>query len=172
MPEPGKTCDEPGCKNSAVVHLTQVVNNKISTHHLCQACATAKGINTAKPTSSFALSDFLAQLGETGQTETSTETFEPCDFCGLTFPTFKETGRLGCSHCYSSFEKGLRRLLTRIHGGSQHVGKVYLPPNPTATDLEKRLDALRRRLNRAVDSEDFERAAVLRDQIRALEPAG
>ena len=172
MPEPGKLCDEPGCKNPAVVHLTQVVNNKISTHHLCEACAAEKGINTTKPTSSFALSDFLAQLGEAGQSPGGEEALGACEFCGLTFAGFKESGRLGCSHCYSSFEKGLRRLLVRIHGASQHVGKVYLPPNPTATDLEKRLDALRRRLNRAVESEDFERAAVLRDQIRALEPAG
>ena len=172
MPEPGKRCDEPGCKQPAVVHLTQVVNNKISTHHLCEGCANAKGISTAQPTSSFALSDFLAQLGEAGQGEVAEQETEPCGFCGLTFATFKETGRLGCSHCYATFEKGLRRLLTRIHGASQHVGKVYLPPNPTATDLEKRLDALKRRLNRAVASEDFERAALLRDQIRALEPAG
>ena len=172
MPDTGKTCDEPGCKNPAVVHLTQVVDNKISTHHLCENCAELKGINTAKPTSSFALSDFLAQLGEAGSPAGEPVSSEPCSFCGLTFATFKDTGRLGCPHCYTSFEKSLRRLLNRIHGGSQHTGKVYLPPNPTATDLDKRLDALRRRLQRAVDSEDFERAALLRDQIRDLEPAG
>jgi len=49
------------------------------------------------------------------------------------------------------------------------VGKVYLPPDPSATDLQKRLDTLRRKLERAVQSEDFERAAVLRDEIRELE---
>ena len=58
-----------------------------------------------------------------------------------------------------------------MHGGTQHVGKVYLPPDPTASEMEKRLEGLRRRLTRAIESEDFERAAELRDQIRALEPA-
>jgi protein-arginine kinase activator protein McsA len=52
------------------------------------------------------------------------------------------------------------------------VGKVYLPPDPTATDLEKQVEVLRHKLQRAVDSEDFERAAGLRDKIRAMEPAG
>jgi protein-arginine kinase activator protein McsA len=50
------------------------------------------------------------------------------------------------------------------------VGKVYLPPDPTATEKEKRLEGLRRKLDRAVAAENFERAAELRDEIRALEP--
>jgi protein-arginine kinase activator protein McsA len=52
------------------------------------------------------------------------------------------------------------------------VGKVYLPPDPTASEMEKRVEALRRKLERAVAAEDFERAAELRDEIRSLEPTG
>ena len=37
--------------------------------------------------------------------------------------------------------------------------------------MEKRLDGLRRKLDRAIEAEDFERAAEVRDQIRSLEPA-
>jgi protein arginine kinase activator len=61
-------------------------------------------------------------------------------------------------------------LLRRIHGGTQHMGKVYLPPDPTASEMEKRLEGLRRKLERAVDAEDFERAAEIRDEIRSMEP--
>ena len=93
-----------------------------------------------------------------------------CQFCGLSFADFRETGRLGCPHCYSTFEPHLRGLLRRIHGATQHIGKIYLPPDPTQSEREKRLEGLRRKLARAVDAEDFERAAELRDQIRALEP--
>ena len=94
------------------------------------------------------------------------------DFCGLSFAGFRESGRLGCPHCYATFEGHLRGLLRRIHGATQHIGKVYLPPDPSQSEREKRLEGLRRKLSRAVDSEDFERAAQLRDQIRALEPVG
>ena len=63
------------------------------------------------------------------------------------------------------------QMTRRIHGGTNHVGKVYLPPDPTASERAKRLEALKRKLQRAVDREDFERAAELRDEIRAMEPA-
>ena len=171
MPDPDRICDGSGCGKPALVQLTQVVDNKTSTHYLCKACAEAKGIST-EPPPDFDVSDFLAQLGEGGPAQAGGAVVEPCTFCGLTLDGFKESGRLGCPHCYTSFESSLRRLLNRIHGASQHVGKVYLPPDPAAAQLGRRLDGLRRRLNRAVEAEDFERAAVLRDQIRELEPAG
>ena len=59
-----------------------------------------------------------------------------------------------------------------MHGSTQHVGKVYLPPDPAASEVEKQVEVLRHKLQRAVDSEDFERAAGLRDKIRGMEPAG
>ncbi len=173
MDESEKSCDEPGCTNPAVVHLTQVDNDEMSTHHLCDACAAEKGVSPPKPAGDFTLTDFLSQLGEgTGSSSSGKGTGEPCSFCGLRFALFKETGRLGCPHCYSSFDSHLRGLLRRVHGATQHVGKVYLPPNPSTTDVEKRVAGLRRRLTRAIQTEDFERAAALRDQIQSMEPAG
>ena len=165
-----KVCNNCG-SGDAVVHLTQIVNNEMSTYHLCEKCAAAKGLETGGEPSGFPLTDFLAQMGEE-LPERAEEDDLTCSFCGLTFSDFRETGRLGCPHCYVTFESHLRGLLRRIHGGTQHHGKVYLPPDPTATEREKRLEGLRRRLDRAVSAEDFERAAELRDQIRALEPAG
>ncbi|HEX9885478.1 MAG TPA: UvrB/UvrC motif-containing protein [Longimicrobiales bacterium] len=161
------TCDQCG-SGDAVIHLTQIVNNEMTNCHLCEQCAAAKGLETGETSASFPLTDFLAQMG--GEHEPATSQDEACPFCGLTFSDFRETGRLGCPHCYATFETHLRSLLRRIHGGTHHVGKVYLSPDPTATERESRLLGLRRKLERAVASEDFERAAHLRDQIRALEP--
>jgi protein arginine kinase activator len=70
-----------------------------------------------------------------------------------------------------TFESNLKTLLRRLHGGTQHVGKVYLPPDPTHAEQQERLAGLRRKLDRAVESEDFERAAQIRDLIRTLEGA-
>ncbi len=169
--ETGKVCDHCG-KAAAVVHLTQVVNNEAKTSHLCEACAAAKGIQTSVQPSNLHLADFLAKMGgdESLPTDAQEEVLT-CPFCGLTTQGFKEVGRLGCPQCYSTFESYLRGLLRRIHGGTQHVGKVYLPPDPTASEKQQRIEGLRRKLERAIESEDFERAAELRDQIRTLEPA-
>ncbi len=166
-----QSCDHCGA-DEAVVHLTQIVNNEMKTSHLCEKCAAAKGVESGEEPTNFALTGFLAQLTDAPGSEDPLEKFGPCSFCGLTFENFREAGRLGCPHCYTTYETYLRGLLRRVHGSTQHVGKVYLPPDPAASDLEKQVEALRHKLQRAVDSEDFERAAGLRDKIRGLEPAG
>ena len=170
--EPKQPCDQCGAAD-AVVHLTQIVSNEMRTSHLCEKCAAVKGVEGWKEEPpNFPLTGFLAQLTDAPGSQDPPETFGPCSFCGLTFDDFREAGRLGCPHCYTTFESYLRRLLRRVHGSTQHVGKVYLPPDPTSSDLEKQLEVLRHKLQRAVDAEDFERAAGLRDKIRGMEPAG
>lgn len=168
--EPLQRCDVCG-EADAVVRLTQIENNEMSTHHLCEKCAAAKGVESPEEPVHFPLAGFLAQLGEESEPALASDRETQCTFCGLTFVEFRETGRLGCPHCYTTFDTYLRGLLRRIHGSTQHVGKVYLPPDPTATDVERRLEGLRRKLQRAVETEDFERAAQLRDEIRTLEPS-
>jgi protein arginine kinase activator len=165
-----RPCDLCG-SGQAVVHLTQVVNNKMTTLHLCQRCAAEKGLQAVGSTGNLPLADFLAKMGGEATPSGGSQVEAVCPFCGISSADFREIGRLGCPHCYSTFEAHLRGLLRRIHGSTQHVGKVYLPPDPTVTEREKRLTALRQKLQRAVTLEDFERAAELRDQIRALEPA-
>jgi len=162
-------CDNCG-STEAVVHLTQIVNNQMSVHRLCERCAAEKGLETSPEPMSFPLTDFLAQMGKDTISDQE-PTGANCSFCGLTFAEFRETGRLGCPHCYETYASHLRKLLRRVHGGTQHVGKIYLPPDPSASELEKRIEGLRKKLHRAVETEDFERAAELRDEIRALEPA-
>ncbi len=171
--QPGKPCDNCG-EPGAVVHLTQVVNNETSTSHLCEKCAAEKGVQTSISVSSskLHLADFLAKMGgDESPSPDAPEENISCPFCGLSTTDFRDVGRLGCPQCYPTFEGYLRGLLRRIHGGTHHVGKVYLPPDPSVSDRERRLSALRKKLARAVESEDFERAANLRDEIRALEPA-
>lgn len=159
-------CDNCG-QNEAIIHLTQIVDNQMTTKHLCEGCAADKGLapNTAQV--SFPLTDFLTQMGRPAEAAVG-----PCPFCGLELDAFKKTGRLGCSHCWVSFESNLKGLVRRLHGGIQHVGKVYLPPNPTNAQEQERLAGLRRKLSKAVEHEDFERAAEIRDMIRTLEGAG
>ena len=164
---PDDLCDNCGSK-PATVNLTQIENNEMSSYHLCEDCAAQKGLEATTEPSSSPLPDFLAQIGDEPREEEDSD--NECSFCGLMFAAFRETGRLGCPHCYETFEAHLRRLLRRVHGGTKHVGKIYLPPDPTVSEIEKQMEALRRRLNRAVEAEDFERAAELRDEIRSLEP--
>jgi protein arginine kinase activator len=161
-------CDN--CGNAdAVIQLTKVKDNEMRVLHLCEACAADEGVESGIPAapSTLTLADFLAQIGKSIGEEAIAA--GQCPSCGLTPAQLKQTGRLGCAGCYSHFEQHLRGLLRRLHGGTQHVGKLVMPPNPEALDRRARVDSLRRSLQRAVDSEDFEHAAALRDQIRQLE---
>ena len=161
------TCESCG-STDAVVHLTQIVNDEMSTHHLCEKCAAEKGLQTAPEMQELPLLDVLSKMTQESVAERDWGDDE-CSFCGMTYKDFKKTGRLGCPHCYETFGASLPALLRRIHGGSKHVGKVYLPPDPSASEMERRVEGMRRRLERAVRSEDFERAADIRDQINTLE---
>ena len=163
-------CGECGAAK-AVVHLTQIVDEVASVLHLCEQCAASRGVSQPKPPDPSPLTDFLSQMTGSETSAAAGDENRTCSFCGLTFAGFRDSGRLGCPHCYTTFEFYLKRLLRRIHGGMQHVGKVYLPPDPTASERERRIEGLRRKLEYAINTEDFERAAKLRDQIHSLEPA-
>jgi protein arginine kinase activator len=162
-------CDQCG-ENEAVIHLTQIVDNQMGTYHLCEACAAEKGLEPESEVGNLPLTDFLAELSHR---EPTAEESEPgtCEYCGLSLEDFKKTGRLGCSHCYVTFEAHLRGLFRRLHGATQHVGKVYLPPDPSEAERTEQLTRLRRKLDAAVAREEYERAAQLRDQIHHLEGA-
>lgn len=172
-------CQQCG-ERPAAIHLTQIVDDAVTTLHLCETCAAEKGVESEASVAKFPLSDFLASIGKGAAGALPQDADAgPCGFCGGSLQDFRNTGRLGCPHCYDSFEPHLRTLLRRIHGASRHVGHVYLPPGgepagaPADADVAgaapARIDALRDRLHRAVEVENFELAAQLRDQIRGLE---
>ncbi len=150
-----------------MVHLTQVVNNKSSTHYLCRKCARDKGIRSDSPQDPAV--ELLAQIFGPRSPHDAEPDGRACDSCGMTMATFRDGGRLGCSRCYTVFEARLRRVLSRVHGSSRHAGKAYNPPDPTRAARGDRVAELRRSLQRAIEAEDFERAAVLRDQVRSHE---
>src|SRR5208283_1618693 len=88
-----------------------------------------------------------------------------CPKCGFTQADFKKAGRLGCAECYTTFAEGLEGLLKTMHNGIRHVGKVPLALLQSR-DLSERLKALHKKLAKAVEDENFEQAALIRDEIK------
>lgn len=89
-----------------------------------------------------------------------------CTGCGLTPADFKETGRLGCPKCYEIFEAKLEPVIKKLHKGESHVGKV--PKGQERSVSPEEIAALKRRLDEYVSREEYEMAAVVRDQIKSL----
>jgi protein arginine kinase activator len=152
------------CKEKeATVHLTQIAGDKMQKVDLCEECAKQKGVNDP---AGFSLADLLLGLGasqEIDQTAGGNEL--KCPKCGFTQADFKKAGRLGCAECYTTFAEGLEGLLKTMHNGIRHVGKVPLALQQSR-DLAERLKALHKKLAKAVEEENFEQAALIRDEIK------
>ena len=148
----------------ATVFLTQIVDGKMQKVNLCEGCSKEKGVND--PTG-FALADLLLGLGASQEIEKSPATLK-CSVCGFTQADFKKTGRLGCSNCYTVFADGIAPMLKNMHKGTRHTGKT-----PTAfhkiREHDEKIKALQDNLLKAIEAEEFELAANLRDQIRQVE---
>lgn len=152
-------------KARATVHITDTAPQKRE-WHLCEECAEKEGviIKQHPQTSNAILHEFIKQKSGAPQIEDLA-----CPKCGTTFREFQSRGLLGCPHDYDAFRSVLVPLLERAHGGgTHHVGKV-----PSTADATLRrhtgLMRLRRELQEALDQENYERAARVRDQIRTLE---
>jgi protein arginine kinase activator len=157
-------------EREAEVHLTTIENDEMATVHLCSSCAGQEGIS-AFTSAPAPLADFLATIGASVEDASEGAVSEPCQYCGTSSGDFRRSGRLGCPECYTHFEGQLRGLLRRVHGSTQHVGKLYLGEATDTDNSYAKLRSLRLRLDRAVELEDFESAAELRDRINVLEAA-
>ena len=151
----------------ATIRLTTIVNGEKVEKNLCASCM-AK-IKQQFPTLElwgFAglLSGFLDAV--------KAEKPEPlpeitCGRCHTTYAGFVKSGLLGCSDCYQSFREPLETLLKGIHGQTRHTGRV--PGSlPSDVPLKLTLDRMKQQLAQAIETEEYEKAAGLRDQIRAM----
>lgn len=187
-------CDR--CENEATVHEWTKQNGQ---KHLCEECARTQGLagkpsqqiteilaqlmgHPSLPGSEPASSDPSGAPGQPAGASAAKPSAEPaqaCPTCGITYADFRQHGLLGCPECYTIFEGKLGPLLERAHeGGTHHMGKVPIVPAggrpaavPTvsAAELSKRLAALKKQLDDAVQAEQYERAAAIRDELARAE---
>jgi protein arginine kinase activator len=160
-------------EREAVIHLTQMVDDKVTETHLCERCAAERGLETSVALPKSPLASYIKAMG-TGFKDTVLTGTELggyiCGRCGATLQDFRESGRLGCPDCYRTLGEPLRELLRRLHGATRHTGERYVAPGgpPTMPGVRGHLE-LREQLKRAIDAENFELAAQLRDQLKVLE---
>lgn len=152
-------------KNEATIEFTEIINNQMMQLHLCEECAHQKGIEMEQP---FSIADFLAGMGDLTQVPETKKTPVKCPRCNMTMDDFRKIGRFGCGECYNAFKASLLPLLKRIHGAVRHTGKAKTGMSGAAVKTTA-LMALRQKLQRAIDNEEFEEAANIRDKIRELE---
>lgn len=160
-------CEKCG-KNVATTHIKTSINGVVESHHLCADCARL----SHAVQNQFGLSDLLGTFfGEGVKTVPYADKRMRCPGCGSCFDDIVASGRVGCGQCYETFLEQLLPSLQRMHGKAVHAGKRPRAEEAAPT-RESELASLKEQLRAAVNAEQFEEAAALRDRIHAMEEEG
>ncbi len=153
-------------KNEANMHLKRIINGRAAEVHLCSDCARSLGYGEAFSGFGIGFGDLLGEI--LSKTESGSASLR-CSFCGKSFEEIANDGKMGCAECYSVFYDKLLPSLNRIHGKAYYAGTR--PQNNSNSKVE-RLNELKEALNIAVNEQNFELAAMLRDKIKEYSEEG
>ena len=170
------------CQNKkATTHIKRVINGEIEEYDLCSECAEKMGYGNFFQgfTSSFA-DDFNSLFGSFFENALPARTQATrCETCGSSYTDIQRTGMMGCADCYSLFNGEIMPTIRKIHGNTTHCGKNSAAfkserakaavEKPVEQESESELDKLQAELSAAIDNQEFEKAAELRDKIKAME---
>lgn len=147
-------------KREAVYHTIKQFNGVKTETHLCAECKMHRDAERRSDFGSAFFSDFSKLFGEGGNTEKTV-----CPKCGTTRDEFLSSGYVGCEQCYETFKDEILPRLSKIQQGTVHTGKRPATVASTPAGEYERLGA---ELKKAVDVEDFRRAAKLQEKMRKL----
>lgn len=153
----------------ATVHVKEVQNDQVTEVYLCQECAREKGYHSMLDQSKHSLASQFVWMAENLFPEASSQMGHvQCADCGVKYGDLLKTGRLGCPACYTHLEPQLKQIVRRVHGAVRHIGKA---PGRDGQLFERRrrVQRLHEELARAIDREEYERAAGIRDELRSIE---
>ncbi|MCI9273291.1 MAG: hypothetical protein HFE39_04955 [Clostridiales bacterium] len=158
-------------KSQATTHVKSIVNGELKEFMLCSECAKKMGYGSLFHGFGFNLGSFLGSfLGEEGAPEQTMNTVR-CKRCGSSFNEIAKTGQVGCAECYRTFYDRMIPSIQRIHGNTTHVGKLASSAGMQAR-LKNELEKAKEELKRAIQEQEFEKAAQLRDRIKEIERQG
>lgn len=163
-------------KRPATLHFTQIINGNKTEVKVCELCAKKKGyMNSTEE--AYSLHDLLTGLFNFNSSQVDLQNDNlfsqvdelECSKCNMTFTDFQRIGKFGCANCYDAFKTKLDSVFRRVHSGNtKHSGKI---PKRKGGNLhtKKELENYRAELQRLIEQEEFEQAAIVRDEIRKLE---
>jgi protein arginine kinase activator len=161
-------------KNEATTHIKQIINGDMAESHLCSDCAAHLGYSDVFSGFGLNLSEFFGGFLGDMMPSLSSGKIQRCAKCGTSFEEIVRSGRVGCADCYTTFYDRLLPSIQRIHGKIKHSGKTSqsTPAEVKVETKEEKIEKLRQQMNEAVAKQEFEQAAKIRDEIKALEEGG
>lgn len=166
------------CKSkNATVHYNYSVNGVKTDLHLCVECAEKLGLNSGN--SGFENGLFSGLFGDffglssgiQKETDAGRDMYlkdDICPSCGMSRSELHKGGRFGCSECYNTFAGDVNVMLARLHVSTEYMGKIPEGVSESLSVLRK-IEKLHRDMQEAVERQDYEEAARIRDAIRLLQ---
>ncbi len=148
-------------KNEANMHLKRIINGRAAEVHLCSDCARALGYGEAFSGFGFGFGGTLLDILSKSENVSALR----CHACGKSFEEIASDGKMGCAECYSVFYDKLKPSLNRLHGKTSYVGSK---PGSNVETKNTKLQELKADLENAINEQNFELAATLRDEIKAI----
>ena len=161
-------CEKCG-KREATVHISSTVNGVKTEKRLCSECAEKENGHPFFSLGTDSL--FSGFFGQSLFGSADPGVQKKCEFCGQTLAQLVKSGRAGCAKCYETFDSELDKIITGIHGSARYSGA--LPGNNgKGVERRKRIEDLKKEQLVAINEQNYERAAEIRDEIKALETKG
>ena len=161
-------------KNQANVHIVKVFGGIKKELDVCEKCAKELGefnlnsiLDVENTFSLNILSGLVDYFNNNQQSSVVKITDSECPKCKTTYAEFKNTGFLGCDECYKQFSKILAIFIKRVQNGTEHNGKIPARCGEKVIKM-KELNDLKDKLQKYVLSEEYEKAAEVRDLIKQL----
>lgn len=148
-------------KNDASVSISRTADGVTREMSVCEECARRSGLGVQLPIPM--LTDFLFGIGVSTAAQAS-DRVASCPVCHMRTADFRKNSTLGCERCYETFAPELAPILESMHGRTRHVGKT-----PDSERLTMEIADVESALAEAVQAEDFEKAAGLRDRLTDLQ---
>ena len=163
-------CEECGIR-AAKFHLVTIINGDRVERNLCPTCMAQhqKQISGIDFSNLAGILNSILEKKPGKENEKVDEALAEltCEQCGMSYAEFQKGGMLGCAGCYKTFKTPLDSLLQRVHGNTQHAGRIPGSVR-SGVSLRMNIDRLKQRLQKAIADEEYEQAAKIRDSIRAL----
>ncbi len=154
-------------KREANTHIKKIINGKLTEYKLCDQCAAKLGYTDMFSDFNFDFNNFLGSFFENNQSHFAQLDNKRCDFCGTSFMDISSTGKVGCARCYDTFFDELMPSIKRIHGNTKHSGKFAFVAGKENI-LKNKVQDLEEEMKVAINDQDFEKAAKIRDEIKDL----
>ena len=159
-------------KNIANVYLKNNINGSITESYLCSKCSgELYGQNFVSPMNVFPgnLESDILNLLNFNKTSQPYPALKKaiCPMCGSSFFDIVQSGKCGCGECYETFRNELEPNVMRIHGTAKHTGKI--PKNQSGKiNAKRKIEELNIKLKKMIAEQNFEQAAVIRDEINKI----